>query len=573
MSNVTGLKQAAALQARPARRIGRRPNANPFRKVPVLSQLDLSDNRQRVFGKMLRQQALQSAERSFLITDEGSVSFAAAEALSNRLAQGLQKAGLSAGDRVVLFMNAGIEMVLLALAVNKLSAIWSPVNTEFRGQWLLDTLSACRPRMLICDASTADRVAPLLDKLAIELLLLQGESSAPQLVNALNYADLLQCDELCSDYRDQDYGDTCAILWTSGTTGKSKGVMQSYNNWIRAIVKGASLQYQSVDDDIIYCMLPLYNSAAWITSVFRALIEGIPCVIEKKFSVSSFWERIRHFGATQTFAIGAMGVFLMNAEARADDADNPLRKCSIVPLPPHLWQPFEQRFGVSLLRTGLGMSECLLLTTQIEDRDDVPVYALGFPPDDIELRLCDDEGREVADGEAGEICVRPLKPKVLFNGYFDAPEASAAAFRGEWFLSGDLARRDPRSGAYFFVDRKKDAVRYAGRNISTLEVESVVRRHPAVQDVAAFGIPSAELAEEDELKLNVVLKPGASLSAEQLCEFINDNAPHYFVPRYLEFVDSLPYTPTNKVQKYQLRAAGPGERAWDLKQSSFTVKR
>jgi crotonobetaine/carnitine-CoA ligase len=349
--------------------------------------------------------------------------------------------------------------------------------------------------------------------------------------------------------------------------------MQSYNNWIRAIVEGASKQYNSQAGDVIYCVLPLFNSAAWITSIFRSLIEGIPCVIESKFSVSAFWDRVKHFGATQTFAIGAMGVFLLNSPEREDDADTPLRKAQIIPMPPQQWQRFEQRFGLKLLRGGLGMSECLQILRQIDDRDDVPVYALGFPPADVEIGLFDDKGHPVADGESGEICVKPLAAHVLFNGYFDNPQATAASYRDGWFLTGDIGRRDSATGAYFYVDRKKDAVRFAGRNISTLEVESVVRQHPSVQDVAAFGIPSSELESEDELMISVVLKPAAELSHEALCAFINDNGPHYFVPRYMNFVESLPYTPTNKVKKYMLRDTGVSDQTWDLEQSDYRVRR
>ena len=208
------------------------------------------------------------------------------------------------------------------------------------------------------------------------------------------------------------------------------------------------------------------------------LLEGLPCVIEPRFSVTHFWERIALFQATQVFLIGAMGVFLWNAAEQEDDAANSLRKAMVVPFPPDLWQAFEARFGLELLTAGLGMSECQLVANQLHAKQALPPYALGYPPEHIDLRLCDDQGNEVADGEAGEICVKPLKPHLLFSGYFDDEAATAAAFRDGYFLTGDMARRDPASGALYFVDRKKDAVRFAGRNISTLEVESVFRRHP-----------------------------------------------------------------------------------------------
>ena len=535
-----------------------------------MNKLDLTQAEDRIFPKILRRQAAECGATAFLVNDRQSISYAEADALTNRLAAGLQSLGVTAGDRVCLMMGNCSEFVLISLAVNKLGALWVPVNTDYKGEWLRDTLQRSRCQLLFCDQAMLERVQDLGPELEVgERVLLADEPVS----GWHSYKELLDSEPLVSDYADQDYGDTCAILWTSGTTGKSKGVMQNYNGWIRGIYQGASPMFDSHPGDIIYCALPLFNTGAWITSVYRALLEGIPCVIEPRFSVTDFWERIEKFQATQTFLIGAMGVFLWNAPERPEDANTSLRKAMIVPFPPDIWEAFEERFGLEIVTTGLGMSECQLIANQLNAPPGVPPYALGYPPDDIELLLCDDEGQPVPDGEAGEICVRPLVPHVIFNGYFDSPEATAAAFRGEYFLTGDMARRDPGNGALFFVDRKKDAVRFAGRNISTLEVESVFRRHPAIADIAAFGIPSAEIESEDELKLNIVLAEGVSISAEELCAFVNGIAPHYFVPRYIDFVDALPYTPTNKVQKYKLREQGVSENTWDLQTSDYVVQR
>lgn len=522
---------------------------------------------------MLSQQAQASPDTPFLITDAISITFAEARQITDRLAAGFVNLGLAKGDRVALLMGNRVEMVLLALAINKLGAIWIPICTDYKGEWLLDTLQRSECEVLVTDAQYQSRILEITPKLAIPRTILVDDGQASLLPGAIAYSELAATDPIELDDSQLDYGDTCAILWTSGTTGKSKGVMQSYNVWVRAIVQGCSVQYDSREGDIIYCVLPLFNTAAWITSIFRALIEGIPCVIEAKFSVTDFWERVEHFKATQTFAIGAMGVFLVNAPAHENDAKTPLRVAQIVPMPPDLWGKFEQRFNLKLLRTGLGQSECQLVMTQLENREDVPVYSLGFPIDDTEISLRDDDGREVSLGDPGEICIKPLAPYTLFNGYFNNTEATVRAHRDGWYLTGDIGKQDPQTGAYFFVDRKKDALRYAGRNISTLEVESVVRRHPDVADVAVFGIASAEVQSEHEVKINVVLREGVEQSHESLCEFINANAPHYFVPRYMEFVESLPYTPTNKVQKFKLREIGVTEATWDAKQSGFEVKR
>jgi crotonobetaine/carnitine-CoA ligase len=538
-----------------------------------MNKPDLSNAADRTFPLILRQQAQQNGDTEFLVTDTTRISFAQADAISDCLAAGLQELGIGKGDIVSLFLGNRPEMVLLTLAINKLGAIWTPINGDYKGSWLLDNLQMSRSKILITDDQFQQRIAEIEDQLDLVAIVQLDDVETSALKNPVDYKQLLTHEPIKLNYADLHYGNNCAILWTSGTTGKSKGVLQSYNCWIRAIVDGCSPQYDSQPGDSIYCVLPLFHTAAWITSIYRALIEGIPCIIESRFSVTTFWERIKHFGATQTFLLGAMGAFLLNAPEQDDDSDTPLRLAQIVPLAPNQWPIFEQRFGLQLIRTGLGQSECQLVMTQLENREDVPVYALGFPVADTLIHLLDDEGNEVAVGEVGEICIKPLQPYVLFNGYFNNPKATAEAYFGDYYRTGDLAKQDPASGAYFYADRKKDALRFAGRNISTLEVESIVRRHPAIQDVAAFGIPSEEVESEQELKLNIILKQGKSCTAEELCSFINDNAPHYFVPRYLDFVNALPYTPTNKVQKFKLREEGVGEQTWDLKHSDYVVQK
>ncbi len=537
-----------------------------------MNNLDLSDNRDRLLPSVLQLQAAAIPQQRFLVSDHASLTFREVDEISARLAAGLSELGVTKGDRVAFFLSNRVEVVLLAFAVNKLGAIWTPINADYRGEWLRDTLSRCRARVIVTDSRQGPHLANAGEATANTALVVLDRCRIADLEATTTYETLLQYEPMDVDYSAFDYGDSCCILWTSGTTGKSKGVLQSHNNWIRAVT-GCSRQFQSVAGDVIYCALPLYNTAAWITSIYRALIEGLPVVIEDKFSVSNFMSRIRQFEATQTFVIGSMGVFLWNTPAQDDDAEIPLRVAGITPMPPDILEPFQKRFGVRILPGGFGMSELQAGLTQGPGIEGVPHHAMGFPYDDIELKLCDNDGNEVAPGEPGEMWVRALAPHVLFNGYFDNPEATAAAFEGEWFRTGDIARQDPDNRAYFFVDRKKDSVRFAGRNISTMEVESVARRHPAIRDVAVYGIPSAVLASEDELKLDAVIEPGETLTPEALCQFINENAPHFFVPRFIDFVDELPYTPTNKIEKYRLRDKGVGEQTWDLKASDYTVKR
>lgn len=186
--------------------------------------------------------------------------------------------------------------------------------------------------------------------------------------------------------------------------------------------------------------------------------------------------------------------------------------------------------------------------------------------------MLDDEDRPVPVGSVGELCVRPTEPYAIFNGYFGDPEATLRAFRNLWYHTGDLVREDA-DGEAFFVDRKADYIRYKGRNLSSFAVEAAVTAHPAVAQAAAHGVPSAELESEAELKVVVVRAPGAELTEEELARFVNEHAPYFFVPRYVEFVDALPQTPTGRVQKFLLRERGVTEATWDARAAGFQVRR
>jgi len=535
-----------------------------------MNALDLTDTRNRNLGRILQLQAETRGDTVFLAQDERRITYAETDAITNRLARGLQDLGVGRGDRVAFFMASALEVIYLTLAVNKLGAVWVPINTEYKGEWLRDLLIDSQPKVIFSDTLILPRLAEVIDAVPREHVVILDQLGRDIPAWGRPFDALLAFSDAPLDLSLIQYGDVNSILWTSGTTGKSKGVMQSHNVWV-ASGERANRNYGLRPDDVTYNVLPMFNSAAWSSNIFRALVGGITCAIDPMFSVSHFWERTRYYGATQTFTLGAMHMHLWNAPPRPDDRDNPVRIASMVPMPDDLHDAFCARFGIEQINQGFGQSECTGVMSRVGKNK--KAGALGTPGKELELRLIDDAGNEVAVGEVGEFALKPKVPHAMFEGYFNNPEATAAAFTGDgWYRMGDLGRRD-EDGDYFFVDRKKDAVRYGGRNISTMEVEMAARRHPAVKEVAVFGIPSEELAAESELAMHIILKDGASATAEDIAHYINANAPYYFVPRYIEFVDSLPYTPTNKVQKYVLRERGITAATWDRKKTGFKLVR
>lgn len=534
--------------------------------------LDFSQPETRNLGRVLQSWAEHAPDNVYLHADERRLTFGETNRLVNRFAAGLKELGLGRSDRVAIYMQPSIHFVALVLAVNKLGAVWTPINTDYKNSWLRDALVDSRPAIVVTDA------AMLADVLAAEQLaprtyrLVCDAPSAALPGDVVPLEGFLQLSDVDHDLSGIHYGDTAAILWTSGTTGKPKGVMQSHNAWIRSCESGNRMT-ETRPGDVAYNCLPLYNSAAWVSNIFRALLAGITCAMDPQFSVSNFWERIRYYGATQTLTLGAMHMFLWNAPTRADDADNPLRVAYMIPMPDAIMEPFSKRFGIQKILQGYGQSEIMAFLVRANQAGTTwKPNALGSVLDDLELKLLDDEGREVGPGQPGEFCVRPLRPHVIFNGYFDQPDITRNAFSGDWYRTGDLGMKDA-DGDIFFVDRKKDVIRYKGRSISSLQIESIATRHPAVSAAAAFGIPSEELDSEHEIKLDIICKPGQTVTPAELARFINDNAPYFLVPRYIELVDQLPYTPTNKIEKYKLRSRGVGPATWDRVKSDFELKR
>ncbi len=537
--------------------------------IPIAN---LDDPAARVLGKVLLANAEQRPDAPYLLKDDVRHSYGEVNATANSFATGLRRFGVERGDTVAFLMKSSIDFVFATYGAMKLGAVWVPTNTDYKGQWLADTLTDSRARILIADAELLPRIAELQATLPFDRIIVRGEVDAYEFDVQIHPIDELmtQAGEE-PDQSELSYGDTAAVLWTSGTTGRSKGVMQSHNAWIRGAISGA-VTSGTREDDVMYCCLPMYNSAAWVANVYRALVCGLPVAIDSEFSASAFWDRCRHYGATQTFTLGAMHMFLWNAPASTNDADNPVRHASMVPLPDDLIQPMKDRFGLATLDQGYGQSEAMGIFQRSDDGTEWAPSSLGRVLPGLEVTLLDDDDRAVADGEVGEICARPTEPHVLFTGYFNNPEATLKSFSNLWYHTGDLGKRDAE-GNHYFVDRKADFIRYKGRNISSFAVEAAVNAHPAVAQSAAHGVTSQELDSEAEVKVCAVLAEGQTLEAEELARFINDNAPHFFVPRYIEFVDTLPSTPTGRVQKFKLRERGLTPKTWDAKQAGFQVKK
>jgi carnitine-CoA ligase len=311
--------------------------------------------------------------------------------------------------------------------------------------------------------------------------------------------------------------------------------------------------------------LPLFHLAG-LGAMFGPLIAGCTCVLQPAFSPSKFWPFARAHGITSVALLGAMSEMLQQQQPRADDARNPLRIATMAPVPTNL-DTFCRRFGIEAT-TAYGSSEigCVMQG----DPDDLLPGEAGKARPGYELRIVGPDGQDAPPGAAGELRVRPEEPLTVMQGYHNLPGKTAETIVDGWVRTGDAFRVDA-GGHYFFIDRIKDALRRRGENISSFEVEGVVNEYPAVLESAVVAVPSG--LSEDEIKVVIVPRDGHAIDPLELTEFLIERLPYFMVPRYVEFTDLLPKTPTQKVLKHLLREGGVDGAVWDREAAGIVLRR
>lgn len=531
------------------------------------------DYKERVLGHILREQAEEIPDRPFLTFDDDSYTFGRFNSLVNRYAGALRSCGVERGDCITIMMDNCPEFALLSFAAAKLGACNIPISVDYRGDWLRGALEhSAEGKILAISGRYAERLLEVGAGELFKQIWVRRDDPSTDLA-ALEAMDISEAETHpgAEPNSEVDYRDLLWVNWTSGTTGPPKGALLTHHYWFKAIDYMNDVR-DVREGDSFYVMTPMHHAGAWLMGIYPALISGLHTGVDQAFSATGFWDRVRHYDATQIMTLGAMVMFLWNLSARSDDAENPARVAGLIPIPHEILEPFKERFGIEYVWQGSGQTECMPWSMADKRRSTWKPGSAGWPNPNLEVKLLDDDDREVPVGEVGEFCIRPKEPFVIFSGYFKQPGFTLDAFRNLWYHSGDLGRKDA-DGEFFFVDRKADFIRYKGRNVSCFDVEAVLRAHPLIADVAVHGVPSDELSSEDEIKSCVVLRDGGELAPEDLARYVNDNAPHFMVPRYIEFLPELPKTPTGRVQKYKLRETALSPSCWDRVTSGFEVRR
>jgi carnitine-CoA ligase len=520
--------------------------------------VDLQDLTVRRF---LEEAVERNLDRTLLVWGDREYTYREVNEHVDRAAHLWSNLGVVKGDRVAFMMENRPEFLFAWLGLAKIGGILVAINTRFRSEEAGFMVRHSEARFGLVDRPRWEVFA-------------QVAASSPSLESVLSvdpggghpvYGDLVR--DLAPSAPEVDLvgDDVISLIYTSGTTGTPKGVMQTHKNYV---MTGQSYPHwvRMVSTDRSYMCLPLFHINAQAYQTMGALGAESTIVMAPRFSATNFWEEVRHHRITVWNYVGAMMVILSKQPESPQDRDNDIRIAysggGVSALDGETRTAIESRYGLKLLG-GFGMSETTFGCVEPYDSDLRP-GSIGFPrqhPDPEvprnEARIVDDEGKDVEPGQVGELAFRNA---ATARGYFRDPERTSEAFRDGWLYTGDLARQDDE-GFYYYVDRKKDIIRRRGENISSVEVERTLRSHPAVADAAAVAVPG-ELPGDEEAQAFVVIRAGETVAARELWDWVEERLASFKVPRYIQFVDELPKTSTQKVEKRRLRelAGKPAER-------------
>jgi carnitine-CoA ligase len=521
----------------------------------------------RVLGPILAEKAHTEGDRPYMTVGGRTYSFAETDRLVRQLGRGMQQAGVRKQDLVGMLLPNCAEFVLSWYACCVIGAVMVPINTTYTGYMLDYILKDSGTRGLIVDRNLAPQLAgvPQESLAKLDWVAIVGGTNDLSLPDGpgryLDYNDML------IESRDDPempctFHDLHSVMYTSGTTGPSKGVMLPNGHFFSSTM--TFMRALGINrDDVLFTPLPLFHGLASRLGVLPALMVGAHVVIAEKFSASQFWKQVIDCGATIGHTIFTIPPILKAQPPSPLDRAHKLRAMYNASTDPE----FEERFNVRLVEAyGLTETGLTIYTHWPERRQD----SCGKAHEDWDIEVIDDNGLPVPIGAIGELVCRPRLPSIMMDGYLNKPEETLRTTKNLWFHCGDYVRRDA-DGYFYFSGRKKERIRRRGENISGFEVERIIGMHPDISEVAAVAYPAE--AGEDDIRCVIIQRGGAALAPAELMDWLQPRMPFFMLPRYIEFVDELPRTPSAKVEKYKLVEAGLSSAAWDREKAGYRIER
>jgi carnitine-CoA ligase len=525
--------------------------------------------------------------------DNKSLTYLEFNQLTNKIGHSLKTLGVIKGDRISLYLFNPLITVLSMFGIWKAGAVFSPINFNYRGRLLSYQINDTGPKMMISEQS----MLPFLNNIKEDLSSLEVVVRRPgreehdfnlesdrvgldKKFQQIDFEDLLKGDS--ADLKMEiNYWDTANIIYTSGTTGPAKGVVQSHRWMAQYTFNTRRLTHP---EDVIYNDLPMYHVGGAVSNFARGVWAGAKAALWDKFSPHEFWKRVQAVGVNNATLLDVMIPWLMNAPERPEDGHNSLKWVHMQPLPQY-HHKVAKRFGIDFVSGGYGQTEAgngfVGLIDELEEGEGTPSelykgfsreemrefcrrwgYPLLSGKEDIKKgfmgrsvvltpAVLDEHDEELGPGQYGQLAFRSRLPYAILDGYFNKPEATVEVFRNQWFHTGDACYKD-KDGIYYFVDRMGGFIRTKGENISSYQIEDIINSHPSVEVCAAFPIPAAE-GEEDDIVVYITLLPKKELDENTLRKWLASEMPKFMWPRHIRFIDELPRTPTNKVEKYKLK--------------------
>ncbi|HSG80108.1 MAG TPA: AMP-binding protein, partial [Acidimicrobiia bacterium] len=480
-----------------------------------------------------------------------SVTYAAFVDRAERAAVAFERAGIAPGDAVVVHLGTSLEFLTAWFGLLRLGALAVPTNLLSPAPEIAHSMAVSdathvitEPRFLaaVTGASEYGAPDPKTRIIARSGGPVEGWLDLDELVDAVPAGAEL-------DRPSPRATEPAEVLFTSGTTSKPKGAMLTHANLIRAGHR-VSLHYALTDGDRVASVLPLFHTGGQNMGVMAALAVGATCVLIEQYSASAFWDQIRDHGGTFIMFVATHVRTLLATPERPDDRDHPLRRTAFgMMITDDERDRFQRRFGVELTYC-YGQTEACLLIAIAPPFGPKRWPAMGLPAFDRVVRIADDDGNELPDGEVGEILVEADPGRTVMLGYVNDPEATETTLAGGWLHTGDNGMID-EAGYLHFIDRKKDMIKRSGENVSALEVETILVAHPAILEAAVVGVPDPIRGEA--VKAFVVVE-GERPTDEEIQEHCRTWLAPFKVPTEIEVLSELPKTSIGKVQKKDLKA-------------------
>ncbi|TFG29960.1 MAG: ATP-dependent acyl-CoA ligase [Promethearchaeota archaeon] len=521
-----------------------------------------------VLGCILEENAKLMGDKTFLIYEDNEISYKQLNLTVNKIANGFLNLGIKNGDKVAIMMENCLEFIYTWFALSKIGAIEVPINFFHKGEVLKYLINYSDAEILVLSGAYIRQIKKIENDLTnIKLALIDPLSPEPRLKKfAIEPYNSLLNNPATPPEINVKYNDLMAILFTSGTTGISKGVMLTHN---QMIFQGYMYVYTCgiTNEDRMYHYLPLFHEAGQCGGTLAPLIAKGTIILKKSFSATKFWDEIREYKITKTGGFEPIVRILHKAPPQENDGDHLLRVFVCGHVPPDIHEDFQNRFNVKLI-DAYGMTETDMSISAT--LNDIKIGSCGKAHTQyFEVKLFDEYDMEVPIGTPGEIAIRPLLPYIVMEGYYKMPEYTLRAFKNLWFHTGDLVYKD-ENGFYYFVDRKKDMVRRAGENVSSKEVEEIINSHESIKECAVVGVKDEIVGEE--IKVAIVLKRGKSVLPQELIEYCDKRMAYFMVPRYIEFLEELPkQLDGQKIIKEKLKDIN--SNTWDRKKAGIKLKR